>query len=156
MGVLDRLKALFRRGRPLFNLRISPAYGIKASRQNPYFQALERSAAALGLFGDFVVEEDGLLRKGHDERLPTRSAELYLDAYPNPAALEGRTVANYDDPTAPRRRPRLALEMDDETELFVVFEGQRLRVSGPALAAAREKRTGGSRSGHRLRGQARG
>ena len=156
MGVLDRLKALFRRGRPLFNLRISPAYGIKASRQNPYFQALERSAAALGLFGDFVVEEDGLLRKGRDERLPTRTAELYLDAYPNPAALEGRTVANYDEPTAPRRHPRLTLEMDDDTELFVVFEGQKMRVSGPALAAAREKRTGGGRNGHRLRGQARG
>jgi len=156
VGFLARLKALFRRTQPLFNLEIAPAYAIKASRQNPYFQALERAADQSGVFGDFVVHEDGLLRRGRDERLPTRRAELYLDAYPNPAALEGRTVANYDRPGAPRRQPRLTLELDDETELFLNFEPEGMRVNGPALELARDQRTGGSHNGHRLRGQARG
>ena len=58
-----------------------------------------------------------------------------LDVYPNPAAVEGRSVADYADGAAPRRIPRASLVLDDESELFLWFEGKRARVGGGALDA---------------------
>ena len=65
--------------------------------------------------------------------LTTKHARLFLDVYPNPAAIEGRTVVDYEDSTAPRRSPRATLELDDGAELFLWPDSDGLRVAGPAL-----------------------
>ncbi len=139
MGLLGRLLTLFRR-RPaqLFNLVVEPAYAIKASRENPYFKALERQARDTGFLGSFVVDAEGAIRPGRNEALPTRHARLSLDVYPNPAAIEGRTVASYDEPASVRRVPRATLTLDDDSELFLWFDGKQARVAGPALAQQAE------------------
>ena len=136
MGVWGRIVASLRRKPPgLFNLAVEPAYAIKASRDNPYFRGLERLAREGGFLGEFVVEADGALRPGSQEGLPSRQARLMLDVYPNPAAVEGRAVANYEEPAAPRRVPRATLVLDDDSELLLWFEGRRARVAGAALGA---------------------
>ena len=134
MGLWGRVLASFRR-RPsdLFNLVIEPAYAIKASPRNPYFQGIERLARDAGFLGTFVVGAGGTLRQGRDEALAARHARLMLDVYPNPAAVEGRSVADYADAAGPRRIPRATLVLDDDTELFLWFEGKRPRVGGAAL-----------------------
>ncbi len=139
MGLWGRILASFRRRPPgLFNLVIEPAYAIKASPRNPYFQGIERVARDAGFLGSFVVEADGTLRPGTDESLPTRQARLTLDVYPNPAAVEGRSVADYANAEAPRRVPRATLVLDDGSELFLWFEGKRTRVAGAALQTGKE------------------
>ncbi len=138
MGVWQRLLAVVRRKPPvLFNLVIEPAYAIKASPRNPYFQGIERLARDAGFLGNFVVEADGTLRPGTAAALPTRHARLMLDVYPNPAAVEGRSVANYANAEGRRRVPRATLVLDDESELFLWFEGTRTRVAGAALQAGK-------------------
>jgi len=122
----------------LFNLVIEPAYALKASPRNPYFQGIERLARDTGALGAFVVQADGVVRLGRDEALPTRHARLMLDVYPNPAAIEGRSVADYANAEAPRRIPRATLVLDDESELFLWFEGRRARVAGAALEVGKE------------------
>jgi len=138
VGVWQWVRRLCRRSpADLFNLVVEPAYAIKASSRNPYFQGIERLARDAGLLGEFVVEAGGTLRQGRAEGLPTRSARLMLDVYPNPAAVEGRSVADYAEGDGPRRVPRATLVLDDESELFLWFEGKRARVAGPALAATK-------------------
>ncbi len=138
MSLWRRLEEVFRRRPPdLFNLVIEPAYAIKASPGNPYFQGIERLARDAGLLGEFVVEAEGTLRQGRGEGLPTLHARLMLDVYPNPAAVEGRSVADYAEGDGPRRVPRARLVLDDESDLFLWFEGKRARVAGPALDAGK-------------------
>ena len=119
MGLLTRLADRFRRNPPRYNLHIRPAFAIKASAHNPYFQNLERAARAAGCLGEFIVFADGRLRPGTHPALETRTATLALDVYPNPAALEGRTVADYASPAGPRRTPRITLVLADDTELYL-------------------------------------
>lgn len=134
VGVWQWVRRLCRRSpADLFNLVVEPAYAIKASARNPYFQGLERLARDAGLLGSFVVEGEGTLRAGSREGLPTRHARLMLDVYPNPAAVEGRAVSNYGEPHAPRRVPRATLVLDDDSELLLWFEGTRARVAGEAI-----------------------
>jgi len=139
VGFLRRLARYLRPPRDRYNLHIQPHYEIKASARNPYFQALEAKARATGYLGEFVVEEeDGTLRPGTNEAVETRHALLSLDAYPNPAAIEGRTVADYATPEGDavqpggRRTPRLTVVLDDESELFIRRTGDVLRVEEPA------------------------
>jgi len=139
----------------LFNLEVQAAYAVKASVGNPYFQALERAAREGGYLGAFVVDESGRLRPGRRDALETKHARLVLDVYPNPAAIEGRTVPDYDSPSAPRRAPRATLVLEEDEELFLWSSSDGLRVAGPPLGDA-HKRTGGGHDDRRLRGQARG
>jgi len=129
MGIWQWLRERMSRRAPgRFNLVIEPGYAIKASRQNAYFKGLERLARESGFLGEFVVDAEGWLRPGSQEGLPTRHARLVLDVYPNPAAIEGRGVGDYDRPTARRRVPSATLELDDG-ELFLSFHDGRPRVS---------------------------
>ena len=73
MSVWQSLRRRLRRRPDLFNLTIEPAYAIKASARNPYFQALERVARETGFLGSFVCDADGALRQGTSEALPTRT-----------------------------------------------------------------------------------
>lgn len=143
MGILGRLRGLLGREPELFNLRIQPAYAIKASRNNPYFQALEHQAREAGFFGDFVVEHDGALRAGESPTLETRGATLTLDVYPAPAVIEGRRITDYEAADGPRRQPRAALALDGGGELLLWRDGDRLRVAGEAIGRAQERRAGG-------------
>lgn len=136
MGLWQRILRRFRRVPDLFNLVVEPAYAIKASPSNPYFQAIERLARDSGFLGLFIVGAEGVLRPGQDPALPTRRACLMLDVYPNPAAVEGRSVADYARGQNPRRVPRASLVLEDESELFLWFEGKQARVSGAALGDA--------------------
>ena len=138
-GILERLRSLLGRPPDLFNLHVEPTYAIKASRSNPYFQALEAKAREAGFLGDFVVDAEGRLRPGSAEGIAARKATLALDVYPNPAAIEGRTVASYDDPDAPRRGPRATLVLDDGSEVFLQRDGTVLRAAGDALDEARRR-----------------
>jgi hypothetical protein len=133
LGIWQRLRAWLRPGADLFNLEVEPAYAIKASVRNPYFQSLERAARDAGCLGAFIVDDQGRLRQGSRERLATRRAQLFLDVYPNPAAIEARTVADPKEPRAPRRVPRATLVLDDDSELFLWFDGGSPRVAGPGL-----------------------
>ncbi len=139
MSAWQRFARLFRRTpTELFNLVVEPAYAIKASRGNPYFKALERLARDAGFLGAFVVDAEGGIRPGRNEALPTRQARLSLDVYPNPAAIEGRSVSDYEDPGPSRRVPRATLALDDDSELFLWFDGKQARVAGAALACGVE------------------
>ena len=131
LGILQRLRQLVRRRRDLFNIEIEPAYAIKASAENPYFQALEHAARQAGYLGHFVVDDQKRLRPGTNPALETRHARLTLDAYPNPAGIEGRTVADYDDPAAPRRTPRVTIVLDDAAELFLRARRGGIHVEEP-------------------------
>jgi hypothetical protein len=133
LGIWQRVRGRFSKQKDLFNLQIDPAYAIKASRTNPYFQALERAAREAGYLGIFIVDAGGCLRPGSHQGLTTRHAALTLDIYPNAAALEGRTVANYDTPGAPRRVPKATLALDDDSELLLWMEGGSTRVGGPGI-----------------------
>ena len=133
LSILQRLRGWLRPAKKLFNLQIEPAYAIKASVGNPYFQTLERTAREIGYLGVFVVDAEGRLRPGSRDSLATRRARLTLDVYPNPAAIEGRSVANYDDPQAPRRVPKATLVLDDESELLLWSADGGPRVAGSAL-----------------------
>jgi len=133
LGIFQRLLARFRRKPDLFNLQIEPAYSVKASGRNPYFQALERVARQAGYLGNFIVDADGKLRPGTGEALETRHARLILDVYPNPAAIESRTVVNYDSPDGPRRIPPATLALDNDEELYLRPVSGGLRVEGPCL-----------------------
>ena len=133
MGIWQRLLTSFRRRADLFNLEVEPAYAIKASVRNPYFQALERSAREAGFLGSFIVDEAGNLRPGAHPSLQTRHASLTLDIYPNPAAVEGRSIGSYESPDTPRRVPRATLILDDDTELFLSAADGHVRVAGPAI-----------------------
>jgi len=133
LGIWQRLSAWLRGRKERFNLEIEPAYAIKMSARNPYFQGLERTAREAGCLGAFVVDDQGWLRQGSRSPLPTRRAQLFLDVYPNPAALEARTIGDYDYPRAPRRVPRATLVLDDGSELFLWFERRGPRVVGPAV-----------------------
>jgi hypothetical protein len=146
LGFFERLRARFRRKADLFNLQIEPAYAIKASARSPYFQALERAARSAGYLGTFIVDETGSLRPGCNEALQTRRARLVLDVYPNPAAIEGRTVADYDNPASPRRTPRATLLLDDDSELSLWLRAAALRIDGPAMGLD-ERPPGGSAGG---------
>ena len=137
MRIWQRLLARFRRKPDLFNLQIEPAYSIKASARNPYFQALERSARLAGYLGNFIVDIDGKLRPGTGEALESRRARLILDVYPNPAAIEGRTVVNYESPDGPRRMPPATLVLDNDEELHLRPAADGLRVEGPGLPQVR-------------------
>jgi len=137
MGIWGWLRRRFPTSEPpLFNLVIQPAYVIKASPANPYFKALEQQARDTGFLGTFVVHSDGRLRPGTNNRLPTLNARLQLDVYPNPAAIEGRAVPDYADHRSPRRVPRATLLLDDDSELFLWFEGTTPRVAGRAVDQA--------------------
>jgi hypothetical protein len=142
LGIWRRLLARFRQAPELFNLQIEPGYAIKASARSPYFQAIERAAREGGYLGAFVADQDGRLRPGTQEALPTLHATLALDVYPNPAAIEGRTVVDYDDPHAPRRAPRAIVALDDGSELFLWHASDGLRIAGAALEQA-QKTSGG-------------
>lgn len=133
MGIWQRIRRHLSGVRPLFNLQIEPAYAIKASVSNPYFQSLQRVAQEAGYLGAFVVFSDGSLETGARAALETRHAQLTLDTYPNPAAIEGRTVSNYADARADRRVPRATVVLDDDSELFVCVADGALRASGPAV-----------------------
>lgn len=130
MGLWQRLLRAWRR-RDRFNLHIEPGYTVKASRHKPYFQALERRAREHGYLGDFVVDDQGRLRPGSRKGLETKHATLSLDVYPNPAAIEGRTVADYDHPDGPRRAARAMIVLDDDSELFVRRTPNGLAVQEP-------------------------
>jgi hypothetical protein len=158
VGLIRRVIDRLRPRRDRFNLRIEPHYAIKASRGDPYFQKLEDQAREGGYLGAFVVDETGRLRPGRKERLETRSGLLTLDAYPNPAAIEGRTVGDYDDPyqalptsvrrpsaglvpaSAPRaesaqarrRQPRATVLLEDDTEVFLRRTAGGLVLEEPA------------------------
>ena len=101
----------------------------------------EEKAREAGFLGEFVVDREGWLRPGASASLETKHATLALDVYPNPAVIEGRTVADYEVPDGPRRQPRATLVLDDETELFLWREGGRLRVPGPAVDEAQQTQT---------------
>ena len=138
MGLWGRILASFRRKPPdRFNLVIEPAYAIKASVRNPYFQALERVARDAGFLGTFVSDADGALRQGTNNAVPTRLARLLLDVYPNPAAIEGRSVSDYAARDSTRRVAKVTLDLDDGSELLLWFENGRAHVAGPALGGAR-------------------
>jgi len=128
LRIWRRLRERFRRRKDLFNLQVEPAYAIKASARVPYFVALERVARQAGFLGTFIVDEEGRLRPGRNEALATRQARLTLDVYPNPAAIEGRTVADYDDHSAPRRTPRVGLVLENEEELYLRSDREGLRL----------------------------
>lgn len=160
-----------RKPRDLFNLIIEPGYAIKTSPANPYFRGIERLARQAGFLGSFVVRCDGVLRAGSNELLPTRRAILHLDVYPNPAAIEGRSISDYESPGSARRTPRATLVLDDDTELFLWLEGQHAWVAGSAVQPAPTEggirglsgppapgteEAGGSHSGRRPGGQVRG
>ena len=136
LGILARLRGLFGREPAVLNLHVEPAYAIKASGTNPYFEVLEEKAREAGFLGEFVVDREGWLRPGASASLETKHATLALDVYPNPAVIEGRTVADYEVPDGPRRQPRATLVLDDESELFLWREGGRLRVTGDAVSRA--------------------
>jgi len=129
--------------RELFNLIIEPGYAIKASAANPYFRGIERLAREVGFLGSFVADCNGLLRAGSNDLLPTRRATLHLDVYPNPAAIEGRSTRDYESPVNERRVPRATLVLDDDTELLLWVEGERVRVAGGAIQAPPAKRGSG-------------
>ena len=147
MSLWERLRRRLRRRPDLFNLVIEPAYAIKASPRNPYFQALERLARDAGFLGACVSDADGALRPGTNNAIPTRHARLLLDVYPNPAAIEGRSVSDYaahrqaqgvvslsnhaGDST--RRVAKVTLDLDDGSELLLWFENGRAHVAGLAL-----------------------
>jgi len=138
-GILRWLRGLFRREADLFHLEIEATYAIRASRRNPYFQALERQARDAGFLGGFVVGQDGRLRPGPPrEGLDRLHATLALDVYPNPAAVESRSVVDYDAADLPRRQPRARVVLDDDSELFLWLDGKTLRVSGEALTRAQD------------------
>ncbi len=139
LGIVARLRALLGRERGLFNLAIEPTWAIRASRTVPYFQALEQRARDAGFLGAFIVGPDGCLRPGSDPSLETRHATLALDVYPTPAAIEARSITDYDEPDAPRRQPRATLVLDDDRELLLWRDGDRLRVAGEPLAGARDE-----------------
>ncbi len=139
MGLWHLLLSRLRRKPDLFNLQIEPAYFVKASARNPYFQALERTARQAGYLGSFIVDGDGRLRPGTGKALEVRHARLILDVYPNPAAIESRSVVNYDSPDGPRRMPPATLVLDNDEELYVRPVSGGLRVEGPALAQAPPK-----------------
>jgi len=133
----ERLRRLFGGRGDRLNLRVEAAYAIKASRDNPYFQALEQRAREEGFLGEFVVDEEGWLRPGRREGLETVEATLALDVYPNPAAVERRTIADYEDTGQRRRPPRATLVLADGSEIFLRRDGDRLQASGPALDGPR-------------------
>ena len=139
-GLGERLRRLFSGRGDRLNLRVEPAYAIKASRTNPYFQALERRAREEGFLGEFVVDEEGWLRPGKREGLETVEATLALDVYPNPAAVERRTIADYEDPGQRRRPPRATLVLADGSEIFLRRDGDRLQAIGSALDTAAARR----------------
>ncbi|MFW6107449.1 MAG: hypothetical protein ACOC8A_02040 [bacterium] len=130
MGIWQWARRHFRRRADRYNLRVEPHFAIKASARKPYFRELEAAARRAGVLGSFVVDEEGRLRPGTRSGLPTLRARLSLDVYPNPAALEGRTVFDFDHPDRPRRPPRLSLRLEDETELFLSRTEGELRVAG--------------------------
>ncbi len=158
MGLIRRILDRLRPHRDRFNLRIEPHYAIKASRGDPYFQKLERQAREGGYVGEFIVDDSGRLRPGRRERLETRHGLLTLDAYPNPAAIERRTVGDYDDPyqalptsvrrpsaglvpasapraesaKASRRHPRATVVLKDDTEVFLRRTAGGLVLDEPA------------------------
>ena len=133
MSLWERLRRRLRRRPDLFNLVIETAYAIKASVRNPYFQALERLARDAGFLGAFLSDADGVLRPGTSKALPTRLARLLLDVYPNPAAIEGRSVSDYAAGDSTRRVAKVTLDLDDGSELLLWFENGRGHVAGPAL-----------------------
>ena len=138
LSIWQRLRDRLRPRRDRFNLTVEPHYEIKASVRNPYFQRLERKAREVGCLGEFVVDEQGRLRPGTRQTLLTKKALLTLDVYPNPAAIEGRTIADYatpqGDPAQPsaRRRPRLALVLEDDSQLFLRLTPDGVRLDEPA------------------------
>jgi len=140
LGVLSRVRRLFGRRSVRVNLRVEPTYAVKASRTNPYFEALERRAREEGFLGEFVVDEEGWLRPGKREGLETVEATLALDVYPNPAAVERRTIADYEDPVQRRRPPRATLVLADGSEIFLRRDGDRLQAIGSALDTAAARR----------------
>ena len=139
MSILRRVKSLFARQPHLFNLQIQHRYVITASARNPYFQALEARAREEGFLGKFVVDAEGRLCPGTQQRLETLRGTLALDVYPSPAVIEGRTVTNYAASDSGRRVPRATLVLEDDTELFLWRDGEGLRVTGDAVARALER-----------------
>ncbi len=139
MSIWQRLRDRLRPRRDRFNLHVEPHYEIKASARNPYFQALEQKARDAGYLGQFIVDEQGRLRPGSSDKLETKKAILSLDAYPNPAAIEGRAVADYATPegnlarvSSARRQPRVTLVLEDDSELFLRSTPDGLRLEEPA------------------------
>jgi hypothetical protein len=139
VSLLSRLRTALRRTPDIANLVVEPAYVIRASARNPYFQSLEQRAREAGWLGSFVVDAEGRLRTGERSGLPTLRGRLSLDVFPNPAAIEGRTVSDYDAPEGPRRRARATVVLDDDRELYIQPWEGTLRAEGAALDDIREQ-----------------
>jgi len=137
MSVWQRVRERLRRQKDRYNLHVAVRFAIRASSGNPYFQALEQAARRAGCVGDFVVDAQGRLRPGTRHGLATKRATLHLDTYPNPAAIEGRTIADYPTPDgepeqpSARRRPRVVIALDDDSELFLRLGPDGAQVEDP-------------------------
>ena len=140
MSLLSRLRVALRRTPDIANLEVEPAYVIRASARNPYFQSLEQRAREAGWLGSFIVDAEGRLRPGQRSGLPALRGRLNLDVYPNPAAIEGRTLSDYDTADGRRRPARATVVLDDDRELYVQRDEGALCAESTALDDIRTQR----------------